>query len=281
MMKKITTAYLILIAAALLTGCTERIDIDLDESYTRLIIDGSITNEAMCHCVKLSMTSSFLGGEPDPAVTGATVRIDNGRESFLLSENPSEPGNYYTDPSAQGQPGDTYTLSIQLANEINGKNEYTASCKMYPVAPLDSIGLLYREQWEAWEVQCYARDPVTEDYYMFDLYKNGIHLTDTLSEKFVVDDALYNGNYTNGIMVGFLDINKAGEVPHNGDTITLRIARITREQTYFIWDAQMESGYSNPLFGGPPANVVGNISDGAIGFFGAYAVAYASKVYKE
>ena len=43
----------------------------------------------------------------------------------------------------------------------------------------------------------------------------------------------------------------------------------------FIWEAQAEVQGSNPLFSGPPANVKGNIDNGAIGFFAAYSVSRA------
>jgi hypothetical protein len=262
-------------------GCTERIDIDLDETYSRLVVDGEITDEAKAHKVKLSMTGSFLGGEPDIAVSGATITIENSRETITLSEVEGMPGTYLTDPDVAGIPGETYTLRINLKEEINGIMEYTASSELFAAGPLDSVAVRWIDRWEVFEVMCYALDPPTEDFYMFDIYRNNIHLTDTISEKFVVDDRLYNGQYTNGIGVGYLDPENPDEDLQPGDTITLRLARITKEHTYYIWEVQEETGYQNPLFGGPPANVVGNISDGAIGYFAAYAVQYASTEYDE
>jgi len=47
--------------------------------------------------------------------------------------------------------------------------------------------------------------------------------------------------------------------------------RINREYNDFLSDAQIELQGSNPLFSGPPANVKGNISNGAFGFFSAYS----------
>jgi len=152
---------------------------------------------------------------------------------------------------------------------------------MFPSGTLDSIGLEWLPQWEVFEVQCYAWDPPTEDFYMFDIYRNEIHITDTISEKFVIDDRLYNGSYTNGIGVGYLWPEKPDEDIQPGDTISLRLGRISKEHYYYVVDVQTETGYQNPLFGGPPANIKGNISDGAIGFFGTFSVLYASTVYQE
>ncbi len=56
----------------------------------------------------------------------------------------------------------------------------------------------------------------------------------------------------------------------SGDEITVELNIITKEYAGFIWDAQSELWGSNPLFSGPPANVKGNLNNGAIGFFAAY-----------
>jgi hypothetical protein len=262
-----------------LSGCTEKIDLQLDESYTRLVVDGEITNEARAHKIRLTTTSSFLGGEPDPTVSGAIVSITDGDTIFQLDENPGEPGDYYTSASVHGVAGKTYTLNIALPHAIAEQQNYTASCLMEAIGTIDSIGLFHNEHWDAWEVQIYARDPLTTDFYMFDILKNNILLTDTLSEKLVVNDLLYNGQYTNGATVGYLNNEHPDEQLHEGDTVTVRMSSITKDYANFIWQAQMESGYSNPLFGGPPANIKGNIDNGAIGFFAAYSSTSASKVY--
>jgi len=273
--------YLILLIIISLSACTERIDIDLDETYTRLVVDAELTDEAKAHTVKLSMTSSFLGGEQDPPVTGAIISIDNTRESHLLNEVKDEPGVYKTDPTFTGIPGETYTLRIELQDEIDGHKIYTSTSTLYSATPVDSIGIRWMDMWEVFEVQCYAWDPPTVDFYMFDVYINGTLITDTISEKFVVDDKLYNGRYTNGIGVGYLSPEKPDEDLQPGDTVTLRLARITKENIYYIWEVQQETGYHNPLFGGPPANIDGNISNGAIGFFSTFSAKYASKIYQE
>jgi hypothetical protein len=262
-----------------ISSCTERIELQLDESYTRLVVDGQITNEAIAHMVKLSKTSSFLGGEPDPAVTGASVTISDGDSVFTLIESAEQPGEYFTESTFGAVPGITYSLHIGLPYAIAGQTDYTASNTEKPIGTIDSIGILYNDRWDAWEIQLYARDPMTTDFYIFDVLKNNVLLTDTLSEKFVVNDLLYNGQYTNGVTVAFLDNRHEDQKIRPGDTITVRMSSITEDYANFIWQAQTESGYSNPLFSGPPANIKGNISNGGIGFFAAYTVAESSRIY--
>ena len=279
-MKKLNFLLTILITASLLSSCRERIEVKLDDSYTRLVVDGAITTDTTAHKVYLTHTTSYYYNQSPPGVGGAIVTISDGFETFALQESPEQPGVYLTDSNVYGVPGRVYTLNIHLANQINGYQDYSASSALNPVAPLDSIGLRYLDNWEFWEIQCYALDPPTRDFYMFKNYKNGKLNTDTINEIFVTDDRLFNGSYTNGVGTGYLNNKRIDEAVHPGDTIKLQISGITEEYMKFVISVQTESGYKNPLFSGPPANVKGNISNGAVGFFTAYSANYATVVAK-
>jgi len=260
----------------IIVSCTERIDIKLDESFTLLVVDGAITTDTMAHKVALSKTSSYYYNQPAPMVSGAQVTITDGIHTFNLSEK--SPGIYQTQPNVFGIPMQTYTLKIRLQEEIGGYSEYTASSTLYPVSPLDSIGLAFHPDYSEdgfWEVKCYVLDPFTTDFYRFLISRNQTLITDTLDEWFVTDDRFFNGNYTNGATIGMLDQSKPDEVLNAGDTVTAEVNSIGKEYAYFLWDTQSELFGSNPLFSGPPANVKGNINNGAIGFFAAYSVTRA------
>jgi hypothetical protein len=264
-----------------LTSCTERINIELDQTFTRLVVYGTITTDTTTQYIELSTTTSYYYNEAPPPVSGASVEIsDDLGNTVSLTE--AEPGKYATSPLFAAIPGRTYTLRIELAEEINGNRTYMASSSVNSINPIDSIGLAYRPDWGEkgyYEVTCYYQDPPTKDFYMFNIYKNHELLTDTISYRIVSSDEFYNGNYTNGIGVGYLDQANPRQVLKAGDTITFQGCNITEEYYNFIITLQSATGYQNPLFSGPPANVKGNISNGAAGFFAAYGVAYSSKVY--
>jgi hypothetical protein len=273
---------LIILLMAFLASCVERIEIPLDSSSVRLVVDGSITTDTMAHRVVLSETSGYYYNKAPEAVRNARVSISDGTSVFQLNE--SEPGSYLTDPSVYGVPGHTYTLSITLDSPIGGVTQYEAEAKLYPVNTLDSVSLTYQPDWAAngmWEVKCYVQDPPSADFYRFLVSRNGKMLTDTLNEWFVTDDRLFNGNYAYGATVAYLRQDRNDENLIAGDTITLEINSIGEAYTNFIMDAQAEVWGANPLFSGPPANVKGNISNGAIGFFSAYSVSRASTVVKD
>jgi hypothetical protein len=275
-MKSLKTINIFLPIALLIVSCTERIDIKLDESFTLLVVDGSITTDTLAHKVTLSKTSSYYYNQPAPMVSGAQVTISDGENTFNLSEE--SPGIYMTQPDVYGIPLRTYTLKIRLQEDIGGYSEYIASSKLYPVNPLDSIGLAFHPEYSEagfWEVKCYVQDPLTTDFYRFLISRNQTLITDTLDEWFVTDDRFFNGNYTNGATIGMLNQSISEEVLNAGDTVTAEVNNIGKEYANFLWDTQSELFGSNPLFSGPPANAKGNINNGAIGFFAAYSVARA------
>ena len=278
-MKHIKSLFIILLISVLAVSCTEKIDIPLDSSFIRLVVDGSISTDTMAQTVVLSSSTSYYYNQPAPMVTGATVSITDGERIYDLSE--TEPGIYKTEPSVHGIDGHTYTLNIKLESPIGGFSDYTATSKLYAVPKLDSIGLLFHPEWSKngiWEVKCYVLEPPTVDFYRFLISRNNHLLTDSLSEWFVTDDKLLNGNYTNGIGIGYLDQGSPDQGLKEGDTITVTVNNIGKGYFDFVSEAQAELMGSNPLFSGPPSNVKGNISNGAVGYFAAYSATRSSTV---
>jgi len=271
-MKNFKSIVSVLVLSVVFFSCTERIEIELDDSYTMLVVDGAITTDTMAHTVKLSTSTSYYYNQPAPRVIGAQVSITDGTQTFILKEDSA--GVYRTDPTVFGVGGQTYTLNIKLADPIGGYTDYTAASTLYPISPLDSVNLLFHPDWSdygIWEVKCYVQEPPTIDFYRFLILKNQVMLSDTLNEWFITDDKFFNGSYTNGATVAYLQQSSTQEGLIEGDTITVEVNSIGKEYFNFLLEAQAELRGSNPLFSGPPANVKGNINNGAIGFFSAYS----------
>lgn len=266
-------------------SCTERIDVDLDQQkFARIVVEGNISTDTTAHVVKLTKTADYFDNQPPAPVSGAQVTIASDSELYELVETPANSGVYLTAPDVFGKVGAEYRLKIVLDEEIGGAKEFEAATEIFPINQLDSIALKYYESWGEegfYEIQCYVLDPPTEDFYMFETYINGRLVTDSISKVFVVDDLLYNGNYTNGIGVGYFDQSLDYEKLAIGDTVVLKTSRLTKDHSEFIFRVQEEISYQSPLFSGPPANVTGNISNGGFGFFGAYSATYAATIVEE
>jgi len=272
----------ILILALGLWNCTERIEVEVDSTYTRLVVEGYVTTDTMAHWVRLSTTSDYFYNQSAPAISKATVTIDDGDVIHMLREADTVPGMYLTESDFYGLPGKTYTLNIRdLDLEGDGiMEEYSASSELRKINPIDSISLRYFNFFgnTGYEVQVYAWDSPEKDWYSFKVRKNGVLLTDTLTEMAVQSDEFFNGNYTNGITSQFLSNDKADEVVEIGDTITFEINGITEEYYNYVIEAQSQIFPQTPLFSGPPANIRTNLNNDAIGFFVAYSAEYSSTI---
>jgi len=131
-------------------------------------------------------------------------------------------------------------------------------------------------------LQIYAWDPPAEDFYSFEVYKNGIEITDTVTKRGISDDRFFNGNFTFGVPVYYFYSRYEPEYVYPGDTITLKMGGITKDYYNFLIELMDQTfEYRNPLFSGPPANIRTNISNGGLGFFTAYSTSYSSTIYQE
>ena len=91
----------------LITSCTERMDIELDSTFTRCVIFGSITTDTTSHKITITRTGDFFSNTAPQGISGANVRIWDGVNSFVLSEDPEVPGNYFTEPTVFARLGRT------------------------------------------------------------------------------------------------------------------------------------------------------------------------------
>ena len=271
-MKKII--YLILAITISFSACTESYDPELDSGFIRLVVQGSISDELKAHQVSLTKSADYFSNSPAPKVTGAAVSISDGENTFNLTE--ISDGLYKTDTIA-GEPGETYTLTINSEGET-----YKSSCYLNYIAPIDSINFGYYDlsAYDIVDSSVYillnALEPATPDnYYMWNVYRNGILETDTLNEIYFYDDLFINGNYMYDAEVGWI------EKVNIGDTITLEMRAITKEYYEYRNQVLTVTDWNMGPFGGSPANPKGNIyelvdngnnNDNPLGFFLAYSI---------
>jgi hypothetical protein len=263
-------------------SCTERIEIDPGESYTRLVVEGIISTDRTAQTVILSTTAGYFSNQPVPAVSGALVTLSDGQITYTLKE--MSPGRYQTGTAVSGIPGRQYSLYIKLTAPVGGFTEYSATSTMSQKVVLDSIQMKFYPSWSEkgiWEIKGFFLDPPEADFYRFLVSRNGVMITDTLSEWYVTDDQFFNGKYLLGTTIGWLQQHLPDETLKAGDKLTAELDVIDKEFSEFIRSARFNLAGSNPLFSGPPANPKGNISNGAIGYFAAYAITRASCVVTE
>lgn len=272
------SASLLLLTYSCTEDITDELASSMDKGYPRLVVDGSITSDTTAHLVRLARTTDYFSNKPLEPITNAKVTISNGVVVYSLAENPDKPGDYYTNPDVYGIPGNTYTLSVSNVDvDKNGEFEtYTASSVMNKMAPVDSISVVNVHKYfmDLYEIRFNADEPGdTKDFYIFRVKKNGVLLTDTITEMQFTDDQFFNGIYVENQPVYNLFPDKTDEHLKINDTIMLETCSVPKEYYDFLVDIMLESHGSDP-FGGQPANVRTNVEDKskATGYFLAYDI---------
>ena len=294
-MKKTNIYYLIaiILGGFFFQSCEEDIELDLNtENQKRLVLYGYLTTDTIKHELNLTYTADYFFNKPPEAVNNSVVKIveydDAGLQNptgrvIEYEEVPEKDGTYISKNITYAIEKKYYKLTAEItAAEIQGTYEAVSYCP--PINRSDDfyIELEFQDDWgdDGYiEVKVWYQDPPTQDWYLFNIYKNGILITDTLAQKEVSDDTFYNGSNTNGAGVGYLDQSIGREKVYPGDVIGFQAGSVTEEYAIFVWEAQAEIFFGSPLFDGPPANISSNISNGAFGFFATFSTAYTQTVY--
>jgi len=97
----------------LLTGCTEEFNPEIPKSDSLLVVQALITNELKNHEIFLSRSTDSI--ETPEIERNAIVRVlDSGNGSFVFEE--TEPGKYVSTVAFAAVQGQSYSLTIMLAN---------------------------------------------------------------------------------------------------------------------------------------------------------------------
>ncbi|WP_298346513.1 DUF4249 domain-containing protein [uncultured Algibacter sp.] len=180
----------IIFITLILVSCEDVIDVDVNSSEPRLVIDASIhwlkNTPGNSQFIKLSLTAPFFDNDI-PAASGAVVSVSDSNNNVF---NFIEDGNsgIYRNENFNPILGEVYSLNILYNNEI-----YVATETMTPVASIDMV-----EQkddggfsGEEIEIKAFYTDPEnTENYYLFEFSVISRN-TSTLE---VYDDEFTNGN---------------------------------------------------------------------------------------
>jgi len=284
--------FLILIVI-FVAACTERIDIHTDDAPPRLSIYGYITTDTMQHAIRITYSAGYFTTNPPVGVNNAIVTItDNDGKVIPLSYTPVDtiPGLYLTESDIFGVEDKTYTLDVR----INNNEHYSATAYLQEINHIDSIGLqlspipLLRNRVE---VLLYAVNSGVKTNYCFFIAINDSVVNSSINRWMVVGSEFFGDrNYIDGVACYYLDQDPnnhhhRNEVLKIGDKVTLNINAVSDEYATFIRNVQTEIRGSNPIFGGPPANVPTNITskegNQVLGFFTAFPSRYAHKIVEQ
>lgn len=250
-MKKILLYSILLFTTIFTTSCEEVVNIELDNSDPKLVIDAIIkwqkgtTGENQT--IKLSLTNDFYTNEILPA-NGAIVSITNSSDVvFNFIEVPTT-GDYVC---ANFQPviGETYRLEILYEGDV-----YTATSRLFATPDIINVtqetvpGIGGEDEIQ---IKYFFQDNgLEENYYLLGV-KNP---NKQIPEYGVVSDEFFQGN----VMFGFYGSSET----EPGITLDLSVQGISKSYHNYMNKliTIAGSGSGNP-FATPPATIRGNITN--------------------
>lgn len=251
-----------LVSLLVFNSCQKVIDIDLNDAEPGIVIEGVINDRRGPYAVSITKSGSYFNEPVLPSVSGAKVVIsDNSGTTDTLRE--MAPGIYVTS-KIRGIPGRTYTLKVTSENL-----EYTGTSTMHSRVNIDSLKLVKSdiEHFDFgnnnqndlnMEIHCYFQDPPEKNYYRVRVFKN-----DSINTQ---NYRLFDDQYTNGLATE-LRVARA----EKGADYRVELMSIDKP-TYDYYRTLEDLLYTNPFFGSTPANPINNLSNGALGYFAAYAL---------
>ncbi len=278
-------------------SCTKRIDVVLPTSLSRLVVDGKFTIDTTQHTVVLSRTMDYFDPNPTvPYISNAVLTITEVETNtvYPLQEDENMLGHYRTMPDVFGKQGFNYKLEIEQVDiDDDGVMEsYDATDFLpYIADQIDSIKLVYDYSImgtllgmppgkdKGWNTLLYMQDQPTHEYYVLVGSRNRLEFW-RLNEKGFFDDALFGKEgsqvYLKGAPLAFLP-DSTDYHAYKGDTIGLKVQSTSLEYFRYLNDVESANSGGNPMMGNP-ANIRGNVSNGAVGFFSAFSYRYKEDV---
>ena len=257
-MKNIKTYLLISTIVVLFYSCKEEFDYNqMTDGLERMVVEAYITDIDSIHTIKLMRSSDYI--DPQPAIPASTaiVTISDGTDTYNFIE--VNPGVYQNTVPFHGIVGKTYNLSISYEEETYSAKSLLGECfemeNLYAYYE-DSINYILMSGQEL---------PQANQYYTLKSVVNGI-TNDTIRNWGYFNDELINGIYFDFELVAMLRGNQT-------DSIDMILSSVSKEFFNYFTSISNNTGFEpDPFFSTTPANFIGNISNGGLGFFQAMSV---------
>lgn len=229
-----------------------------------LIVDGIITNENKFQEIKLTKSLSAFNEIPE-AISGAKVSVSDGIYNYTFSEDTA--GIYLSDIKFSAVINKLFTLNI----EFRGKS-YSAQARAVPVLNYYSINYAQLNDSMYYFPQARANfNPDEAAMYVVNADWSFIPGYDTLTKEKTKAKMFFYDLKT-------IDVNEIFHPAYEhiyfpkGTQLIVRKYSLSPEHEKFVRSMLLETSWNGGSFDTEEDNVYTNLSEGALGFFGASIV---------
>lgn len=275
-----------------LFSCEKGVTFELTESDPKLVVEATIENDQPPVVILSKSLSYFSSISPDilakSFVRNAEVYISNGSSIHKLKEYTQQLGNgytfyYHSIDSANLATAFTGKLNNQYSLRIVWEGKEYTSVTRIPLITKKIDSLFWRQAPGSSPankvvLMVKATDPPGYgDYIRYFTKRNSEAFYPAVNSVFddqIIDGTTYEVEVERGVDRS-IELKEGFTFFDKGDTVIFKLCNI--EKPVFEFWRTMEFSYSsvgNPF--SSPTKVLGNISNGALGYFGGYACQYRS-----
>ena len=252
-MKNIQIISIVLLLASF-CSCQKVINVNLNSSSPRYVIEGNVTNLPGPYLLTITKSVNFNQLNIAPTVSGATVVITDNNTGLADTLTETSPGSYNTH-TLVGTPGRKYLMYVNA-----GGNIFTASSTMPQLVSLDS---LYTQE-SAFRGNSYSVVPVytnntnANSYYYFAEYRNDTETAAVFTRK--------GSSEVSGVISQSLGGGGDGSSLTDGDVVLIDMQCVDSGVYEYYTTLQQTNNQNSAT----PANPASNIAGGALGYFAAH-----------
>ena len=260
----------ILLISLLHVSCEEQTDWNLQTANNDfVVVDGIITNELKVQTITLTRPVLKINENAQP-VSGATVLVSSELLSVTFIEDSLHPGTYLSESPFRGIKNKTYSLNITLENKV-----YSSKAELIPaVENFTFISWQKNENDDKYRISKVPAPyfPLLPAMYEIQLDWSSAPGYATANPDSCKAKLFYYTLPTIDVSEVFAPGIEKINFPA-GTIITERRYSLTDEHAAFIRALLLETTWQGGYFNTATANIPTNLSEGALGFFGACGVA--------
>ncbi|RZL37245.1 MAG: DUF4249 domain-containing protein [Pedobacter sp.] len=255
---------LALVLVVFFTSCEKVIDLNLDQTEPKIVIEAILTDLDVRHIVSLSNTKNFDEDNSKVPVRGARVSIIE-EDGPTINYTEQSPGTYVS-TRYKGIPGKKYTINVVVSDQ-----SYSATSVMPLPVPIKSLAQLDLDLFGEVNkvVQVNYNDPAGVPNY----YYNRVFVNNLKRDRFFVESDRFNDGreVKNNIFLSEPDLVA-------GDKVKIQLLTIDANVYKYLFSINQIAGSGGPPT--TPANPQSNFDNGALGFFSASSFTVDSLVIK-
>ena len=263
-MKKIVLYILLLVFAS----CVKEAEWDSPgQGSEYIVVEGVITNESRLQYIILNFNKADLNGALHP-LDGANVILNNEDSTWQFIESSGEPGKYVSSRPIVAQINKTYSLLIFYQGKF-----YSSQAQMVQGKTFSELSYSKNDDNDLYHIDYVASAFEEEDPAMWEILIDwsAVPGYENLDPDDTRKKLLFYTLTTLDVSQIFATLVEEVSFPI-GTKIDQRRFSLSSDHAEFIRSLLLETSWQGGVFPTDPANVVSNISDGGLGFFGICAV---------